>query len=64
MPIRVERDANNIDMDLYRIICRVEQMHDEATPSDRKEWIAALSGLRAARPHIRRFMSREDQQNT
>lgn len=64
MSIRVERDANNIDMDLYRLICRVEQMHDEATPTDRKQWQAALIGLRAARPHIRRFMSKDDQQRT
>lgn len=64
MSIRVERDANNIDMDLYRLMCRVEQLHDEATPTDQKEWLAALRGLRTARPHIRRFMSKQDQDRT
>jgi hypothetical protein len=64
MPIRVERDANNIDLDLYRLICRVEQMHVEATPTDRKEWALALDRLRCARPHIRRFMSKEDRAAT
>lgn len=64
MSIRVERDANNIDCDLYRLMCRVEQLHDEATPTDRKEWLAALTCLRGARPHIRRFMSKEDQKIT
>ena len=63
-PIRVERDANNLDLDLYRLICRLEQMRDEATPNDRRLWTAAIERLRGARPYIRRFMSAEDQAAT
>lgn len=59
-----QRDANEIDCDIHRLIARLERRAAEATPVDRAKWGAAASELRSARFHVRELMHSYDVEQT
>jgi hypothetical protein len=64
MNARLERDADNFDCDLYRLICRAEQHADESTPANRAKWSIAIKHLKNARMPVRTMMSEKDREKT
>lgn len=59
----LEREADAIDCDLYRIYCRVERLY-EAHRVERDTLYAFMSAIRHARPHIRSLMHDFDRERT
>ena len=71
MPSReIEITADQIDCDLYRIICRVERLYDSVkrnsyTDGPRVRGLhKSLQGLRHARTGIRMLMAEDDRKRT
>jgi hypothetical protein len=63
----VEITADQIDCDLYRVICRVENLYDSLkreTSPQITDLHKSLQGLRHARSGIRNLMSVSDQKRT
>jgi hypothetical protein len=62
----LQRKADQIDCDLYRVLSRVESLYDEYKRHERhRTSIAkALSGLRSARVELRGLMHPTDRERT
>jgi hypothetical protein len=60
---KVQKDADAIDCDLYRVICRVEQLYDSLKRIKGPrvtDLHKSLQGLRNARTGIRMLMHEDD----
>lgn len=63
----VQRDADAIDCDLYRVICRVESLYDSLKHHKGQrvtDLHKSLQGLREARVGIRMLMDSDDRART
>lgn len=63
----IQRDANDIDCELYRVITRVERLYDgikRRNPVSSREVLKALMSLRSARKPIRDLMHKHDVEMT
>jgi hypothetical protein len=63
----IEKTADAIDCDLYRVICRVERLYDglkRHTGPRVKDLHKSLQGLRSARVGIRMLMNDDDRKRT
>lgn len=60
MKTLLERDADEFDCDLYRLICRAEQRAEASTPVSRERWNNAAQLLRRARGYVRQMMNEAD----
>lgn len=65
---RLETDADAIDCDLYRIICRVERIYDDFKRHEEGSRVTdlhrSLQSLRHARVGIRMLMDVDDRART
>lgn len=64
---RIQRDADSIDCDLYRVITRVERLYDSIKHHSGPrvaDLHKALMSLRSARPGIRLLMNEFDRKRT
>lgn len=59
----IQNKADEFDLELYRVILKVESVYDEE-PSVRRVLGSALNHLRAARPFIRSLMRDKDMKAT
>lgn len=57
---RDQADANNFDLDLFRLISRAEQKAEAAVPRDRAKWRDIAHRLRTARSGVRQMMHADD----
>lgn len=64
MKTLLERDADEFDCDLYRLILRAERRAEGSTPVNRAKWDSATRELRGARVHVRQMMSEKDREAT
>jgi hypothetical protein len=68
MKTQLQRTADHLDCDLYRIICSVEGLYADAQKQQDRDLMKVikevLDGLRSARPHLRRLMNEEDRKAT
>lgn len=64
---QLQRDADIIDCDLYRIVTRVERLYDTHKERDtyaRKNLAESLRALRSARVGLRVLMHESDREQT
>jgi hypothetical protein len=61
---RLQLDANEVDLDMHRILLRIERLAAESTPRDRAKWTAADMHLRRARYQVRELMHETDRAAT
>lgn len=64
---RLQREADSLDCDLYRLICRAERMYDEIkrhTGPRVGDFHKSLMSLRSARSGIRMLMHDNDRART
>ena len=61
-----QKKANQMDMDIYRMIVWAEREALEFHPGSPrgKLWSKAASAMKSARPHLRSLMHEEDQKGT
>lgn len=62
----LQRKADSLDRDLYRLLCRVEDLYDQHKRDEQtREYISdSLSCLRGARVGLRCLMHKRDRERT
>jgi hypothetical protein len=63
MSEQLERDADIMDLDIYRLIGRVEACAGRY-PAEHKKWREIANRLHAARTHVRSMMSAKQRSAT
>jgi hypothetical protein len=61
---KAERQANEFDADLYRLIYRADAFAGSRKTEEGKRWGAVHEALQAARPYVRKMMSAHDREVT
>lgn len=64
MAANFEKEANDFDCDLYRLIMRAGRFYHKAGARDRKRWDEVARGLISLRGPVRNMMSDQDRKGT
>lgn len=66
MKTQLEREADSIDCDFYRVLARIEGLWKKYPERslERNAVSTCLHYMRAARPHLRGLMAKEDREVT